>query len=175
MVDSFRATYPSTNYRFTCWDQSTNCRYQKNVGNRIDYILVDSELWDKNKLEVSDSCLHNGVLGNENDKYSDYEKALRANTANGKYKEVTPESKGLTVPDKDAIELHIKHPPHTGMIYTPPDYSDHIAVSILIKKPEGCVNLILANDSNTKECQPTKKQTSITSFFTAPAKKQKLG
>jgi len=175
MVDTFRATYPNTEFRYTCWDQSSNKRYS-NVGNRIDYILVDAEMWNNVFIGNHQAALHNGVDSNENDMFSDKDKALRAATANFKFKEITLESKGLAAPnDFDAIQLHTKHSPHTGIIYTPPEFSDHVAVSVLIKRPTGFKEMTISDDKSTKECQPHKKQTSITSFFAVqPNKKQKI-
>ena len=175
MIDTFRSTYPNTEFRYTCWDQSTNRRYS-NIGSRIDYILVDIDMWTQVFID-NQVALHNGVVGNENDLLSDKDKALRATTANFKFKEVTLESKGLAVPiDIDAIQLHTKHLPHTGIIYTPPDFSDHVAVAILIKRPSGFQEMTISDDKDTKDSQPHKKQTSITSFFALqqPTKKQKM-
>jgi exodeoxyribonuclease III len=50
-VDSFRHLYPDTPDKYTYWDQITRAR-ERNVGWRIDYMIVDNELVDKIK-EVS--------------------------------------------------------------------------------------------------------------------------
>lgn len=33
----------------------------------------------------------------------------------------------------EAYRLHARLPPHTGIVYTPPSYSDHVAVSALLQ------------------------------------------
>jgi exodeoxyribonuclease III len=50
-VDSFRHLYPETVDKYTYWDQITRAR-DRNVGWRIDYMIVDNDLIDKIK-EVS--------------------------------------------------------------------------------------------------------------------------
>jgi len=56
--------------------------------------------------------------------------------------------------------------PHTGHIYTPPTFSDHIAVSVLFHDdvmPDR--HQKLQNDAATRKAQPHKQQKSIASFF----------
>ena len=71
------------------------------------------------------------------------------------------------------------HYHHQGIIYTPISYSDHIPVSLLIRKNEYLfdhhhdTNLTLDDDISTQQTQPHKEQKLITNFF-QPAKKQKL-
>jgi len=57
---------------------------------------------------------------------------------------------------------------HTGIIYTPPSYSDHVAVSALFTPQDSiCSYLCLdEKDQKTKKSQPHKSQLSISSFFT---------
>ena len=43
MIDTFRASFPNAEGRFTCFNQYTNRRYE-NEGARIDYILIDGSL-----------------------------------------------------------------------------------------------------------------------------------
>ena len=47
-VDSFRHLYPDLADHYTYWDQITRAR-DRNVGWRIDYMIVDNELLDKIK------------------------------------------------------------------------------------------------------------------------------
>jgi exodeoxyribonuclease III len=47
-VDSFRHLYPETVDKYTYWDQITRAR-DRNVGWRIDYMIVDNDLVDKIK------------------------------------------------------------------------------------------------------------------------------
>jgi hypothetical protein len=54
------------------------------------------------------------------------------------------------------------------MIYTPPSFSDHIAVSLLLDDACCTKNLTLnESDRATKKAQPQKSQKSIVSFFSA--------
>jgi exodeoxyribonuclease III len=48
-VDSFRYLYPDIVDKYTYWDQITRAR-DRNVGWRIDYMIVDNELVDKIKV-----------------------------------------------------------------------------------------------------------------------------
>ena len=60
--------------------------------------------------------------------------------------------------------------PHTGMIYTAPQYSDHIGVSLLFNEKFDQYRSTLTLDTkdvDAKKSQPHKSQTSISSFFTS--------
>lgn len=90
-----------------------------------------------------------------------------AATANGLFVGGTYAGGGIAAPTQSALNTQFGAP-HTGMIYTPPTYSDHIAVSLLMKNEFGTSigQLILdEKDSATKKSQPHKKQRSIASFF----------
>lgn len=156
-----------TKYRFTCWHQFTNKRYT-NEGGRIDFTFVDKSLLDH--VETPSQSLrcgkqsHGEPLGEE--------AALMAATANGSFVGGTYAGGGIAVPTQSALDTQFGCP-HTGMIYTPPTYSDHIAVSLLMKNdfgsPLGQLTLD-EKDSATKKSQPHKKQRSIAAFFAPSAK-----
>ncbi len=59
-------------------------------------------------------------------------------------------------------------PPHTGIIYTPPDWSDHVAVSALLDLSTS-EKLPLQADAATRECQPHAKQKKIVDLFARAA------
>lgn len=170
MVDSFAYFYPNKKYRFTCWDQQTNRRYS-NEGTRIDHILVDESLiyqagiiglsklageeeMEREKVELST---------NEWDKRA----ALGACTGFGSFKGATYDGNGIPDAPAAAFSMHFR-PKHTGIMYTPPEYSDHVGVSFCLDKRKLNIgNLSLSRDDETKLCQPHLKQSSITSFFGA--------
>merc|ERR1719491_1751430 len=67
---------------------------------------------------------------------------------------------------------------HTGLIYTPPTYSDHIPVCVLLRR-----SLLQSSDkfsnaspvasiAERRNCQPWTKQRSLASFFGGPATKR---
>jgi exodeoxyribonuclease III len=109
MCDSFRFFYPKTSNRYTCWSRMTGMR-KSNVGRRIDYALVDDCL-RKNLIKGPD--ITDLRLGT----------SLGARSSNLKEKEL-----GMT-----AEELNFQFQWRgTGLVYTPPQLSDHIPVSLLL-------------------------------------------
>ncbi len=96
------------------------------------------------------------------------EAALSAATANGLFEPGSFAGGGIAVATKRALDTQFGEA-HTGMIYTPPSYSDHIAVSLHMKESfrELIGTLDLLNDASTRNAQPHKKQRSISSFFAA--------
>jgi hypothetical protein len=99
--------------------------------------------------------------------------ALAAATANGLFVGGTYAGGGIATPSQTALDTQFG-PKHTGMIYTPPTYSDHIAISLLMNESFSASlgQLVLdEKDSTTKKAQPHKKQRSIASFLCAPASK----
>jgi hypothetical protein len=147
--------------RFTCWNQFTNRRYE-NDGARIDYCLVDASLLQHvqkgDKLRCGCSCNHD----------DDPEAAaLCAVTANGAFKAVSFQGEGIQTPPRATLDTQFG-PPHTGIIYTPPSFSDHVGVSLLVNDALRCCDLTLdEQDSSTRKAQPHKMQMSIASFFSA--------
>jgi hypothetical protein len=55
-------------------------------------------------------------------------------------------------------------PPHTGIIYTPPDWSDHVAVAALLDLTMS-EKVQLQSDAATRDCQPHTKQKKIVDLF----------
>merc|ERR1711916_410066 len=87
--------------------------------------------------------------------------ALRAAVAHNMYKPIPTDGSKRPMQIQDAYFPF--RPPHTGFIYFPPEYSDHIAVSLLLKYEEK--SLTLAKDLQTKQTQPHIRQKSVTDFF----------
>lgn len=193
MVDSFATSRPGALYsRFTCWDQSTNRRYT-NDGSRIDHIVIDKDWWESSGLlgrdlsgvnsslpEGASACVGPPDISSSSATSAEVElkAALHACTAGGKFVPAPMSGGGIPEAHASAYEAQFELP-HTGIIYTPPEYSDHVAVSILLKLPEDLctlqesINLDTASgrwkevskDSKTSETQPFLKQSSIKSHF----------
>jgi hypothetical protein len=148
--------------RFTCWHQFTQRRYV-NEGARIDFTLVDKTLMTF--VEPIDGLSLRCGTEPRIDPLRK-EAALSAATANGLFEPGSFAGGGIAVATKRALDTQFGEA-HTGMIYTPPSYSDHIAVSLLMKGifRELIGSLDLLNDVQTRKSQPHKKQRSIASFF----------
>lgn len=165
MVDAFRHFYPEAQSRFTCWNQFTNRRYY-NEGMRIDYTLIDRSLLDRVQLGDAKGLRCCGEAGGAADRYQlSEEAALAAVTANGRFQPVSFEGGGIQEATVEALDSQFG-PPHTGMIYTPPSFSDHIGISVVLDDALLRTDLVVdSKDPTTKKAQPHKLQTSIASFF----------
>ncbi|KAA8492584.1 DNA-(apurinic or apyrimidinic site) lyase [Porphyridium purpureum] len=163
MVDSFTAFWPNERERFTCWDQYKNSRYS-NAGARIDFILVDRGLFDRSAVRGA----ANLVCG------SGPQAALKACTAKGAWQPVPMNGGGMELGTKSDHDTQF-FMPHTGLIYFPPRYSDHIGVSLLLHDDcwgaDGALH-VLERDPFTKEAQPHLVQNSIMSFLQKPPKRK---
>mmetsp|Transcript_10011 Transcript_10011/g.14720 ORF Transcript_10011/g.14720 Transcript_10011/m.14720 type:complete len:583 (-) Transcript_10011:126-1874(-) len=160
MVDTFRHYYPEAEGRYTCWCQFTNRRYE-NEGVRIDYTLVDQSLL-KYVLKGNVESLR--VCSDQEDPNSEAAAFLAA-TANGRFQPVSFEGGGIIEASLATLDTQFGTP-HTGMIYTPPSFSDHIGVSLLLDDACFSADLTLnETDSATRKAQPHKAQKSIASFF----------
>lgn len=159
MCDIFRYFWPKAQGRFTCWNQQTNRRYE-NAGTRIDYTIVDQSLVEcVKKSEHLRSCEYNG------EDYCSDEASLHAATASNQFQGASFGGGGISNATMRALETQFGES-HTGMIYTPPSYSDHIAVSLKMNQDfERYFTTSLVLKGNTKKSQPHKTQKSISSFF----------
>jgi hypothetical protein len=179
MVDSFVAMRPHARDRFTCWHQYTNQRYVNN-GSRIDFVLLD---------ECLVRFLRKGgdLYGaNEGCPDADSPQAARnACVAHGLWKMAAYDGSGIDGGTRKANDAQFV-PPHTGIIYTPPRFSDHVAVSALLDDAIFDQPTLLPSSSSssssvaaaaaapvgrlfpakhTRATQPHRKQKSISSFF----------
>ena len=173
MVDVFRHLYPYAEGRFTCWNQFTQKRYT-NQGGRIDYTLVDRSLlkyverppMDGTFLRCGGGSNTSVLNGSKLDPMGETA-ALMAATACGLFESGSYAGGGIASATQRALDTQFVGVPHTGMIYTPPSYSDHIAVSLLlmdtIRDRMGGSEMI--GDATTRKSQPHKRQRSISSFF----------
>lgn len=176
MVDAFEQLYPDAEGRYTCWNQFTNRRYE-NEGARIDFTLVDNALAPYIQKGAVDSLRCGCSLPSDGSMISNVPlhescsegAALCAATARGRFQPVSFQGGGIIEASQETLDTQFG-PPHTGMIYTPPSFSDHIAVSLLLED-QICKNGVDDNatleekDPATRKAQPHKAQKSISSFF----------
>ena len=165
MIDTFRFLYPDVRGRFTCWNQQFNRRFE-NIGSRIDYAIIDSSIREylDNGLDQNLRCCN---LDNTQS-YGTDEAALHAATASGQFQGAGFGGGGISSVSQKVLDTQFGAR-HTGIIYTPPSYSDHVAISLLLKEEWGKDHLrrdlTLTSDSATKRSQPHKGQQKISSFF----------
>ena len=186
LIDTFSFCHPGARDRFTCWDQSRNKRFV-NVGTRIDYIFVTDGLKHylyNGPVECSYTEAESPQVNVAEVNDTSRKGPLADATANGRWRPSTD-------PMREFASSEIAHQhqfertkyPHTGMVYTPPQYSDHIAVSLKLCFPtENGVTVApkqlqstkrtggAEHDSETLQCMftPTKQVTTqrdISSFF----------
>lgn len=162
MVDVFRNFYPDAQGRYTCWNQNTNRRYA-NEGARIDYMWVDPQL--VSRVQKGDGLRCGG--GDEAVDPLSEQAALSAATANGRFQPASYGGEGIAASPKHVLDTQFVGQPHTGMIYTPPSFSDHIGVSLVLDGTDSSSILDVSNDKETKRAQPHKAQRSIAAFLTA--------
>jgi exonuclease III len=164
MVDAFRYIYPTAEGRFTCWHQFTNRRYV-NDGSRIDATLVDRDLVPYIRKGNVESLRCGAIEVKLEDPLSE-QAALEAATANGRFQPVSFEGGGIQDVTREALLTQFGEP-HTGMVYTPPSFSDHIAISLLMEDSILPRDLTLEADAATRKAQPHKLQKSIAACFAA--------
>jgi len=175
LVDTFREGYGRPQERFTCWEQRTNARYA-NRGLRIDFILVDQDLYEEN-VRKEDYELQGGdeTAGPES-----AEAALRMATGNHQYKPASYGGGGLEDPPIEVLNLQFAVSPHNGIIYTPPKYSDHVGVSFVLNSIRcGCVSKedgnanndgALFSEKSTAKTQPHRSSSNnISQYFSSGA------
>lgn len=157
MVDSFAALHPDADERFTCWEQYKNKRHT-NTGSRIDYILVDGAFFQKHAQKGIDLM----AFGREPDSAA---AAAAAATLGGLSEPSSFAGGGMPTLEQDEYFAHFREAPSTGMVYTPPQLSDHIGVSLLLSEPPLVAGGGGTKDAATQKCQPHKSARRITDFF----------
>lgn len=128
---------------FTAWDQYRNRRYD-NDGNRIDYILVDEALASlvAKNLNAGSTDENTSVTADKSGLESTFFSAfcgkgrncgvLRA-TAGGGYVPAPVDGSGLQPLAPTLIRAPMREKPRTGLLITPPQYSDHIGVTLVLE------------------------------------------
>ena len=162
MVDSFRFIHGKIKDRFTCWSQYTNARYS-NSGSRLDYIFVDQSLLPQ--IEKGSISLDGCICEAENC-IKEWECALRAATSNGRWRPAPMEGGGGLPDGPESAYSDFIRLPHSGIIYFPPEYSDHVGASLVLRSCRvSAANLTLEKSAATRNCQPHCQQKSILDMF----------
>lgn len=171
MQDSFIvANGPQVSERYTVWNTRTNERYI-NAGSRIDFILVDPELTVGGRSAKLVGCDCDSEIC-QKPKIC----ALQACTAFGRWQPAPMQGGGL--PEATTADFNTQfrtQSAHTGIIYTPPTCSDHVAISCVLQfnASGGEEKLVLnTKDPATKASRPYARQLSLMDF--GIAKKTKL-
>eukprot|EP00747_Dinoflagellata_sp_TGD_P196297 gnl/TRDRNA2_/TRDRNA2_66206_c0_seq1.p1 gnl/TRDRNA2_/TRDRNA2_66206_c0~~gnl/TRDRNA2_/TRDRNA2_66206_c0_seq1.p1 ORF type:complete len:579 (-),score=94.12 gnl/TRDRNA2_/TRDRNA2_66206_c0_seq1:45-1745(-) len=167
MVDSFAQLHPTAEERFTCWDQYRNKR-QENVGARIDYILVDRTFFAKHVKQglalYSGDPSRAGAPSPES-----AAAALAAATLGGLLQPAPFNGGGLEKLTDEEYVAQFRSGPSSGIVYTPAQLSDHVAVSLLLQGlPAGAPSQAAkrsTSDASTRSAQPHKAGRRITDFF----------
>jgi len=162
MVDSFAEFHPHAKERFTCWDQYRNNRH-RNQGSRIDFMLVDRTFLQKyarRGVDLDAGGAKSNLAPNS------WQAAGCAAVLGGLSMPSGFEGNGMPALEEDEYFAQFRPTCSTGIVYTPPQLSDHVATSLLLEgicphRGLGCV----AKDATTKRCQPHEKTRKITDFF----------
>ena len=182
MVDTFSSSHPYAQCRYTCWNQQDNSRYS-NDGARLDHILIDEGL---HYIEGGDLVGYTSETGERREEKRSYEEnenlievgnydieynaALRACTANFLFQQAPTDGGGIPEAVTQAYEHQFTSSSGCNIVYTPPEYSDHVAVQCVLSDDGLDHNfitskLVLGKDTETKFCQPHIKQKMLTSYF----------
>lgn len=161
MVDSFAELHPNADERFTCWDQYKNKRYE-NIGSRIDYVLVDRAFFVQHakkgsELQVSGKAAPDTPAA-----------ALAAATLGGLSTPSSFAGGGMQPLEADEYLAQFRPAPSTGIVYTPPQLSDHVGVSLLLCDLPAVTHAaaLAARGAATQRSQPHRSAKRITDFFT---------
>jgi hypothetical protein len=84
----------------------------------------------------------------------------------GIWKQASFEGGGLQDVKAEHYKRHVPPISGAGIVYTPPQYSDHVAVAVVLE----CDSLMspkvkLGEDTKTRRCQPWSRQRDVRSFF----------
>ena len=140
MVDTFRQLHPDAEGRYTCFYQYTNRRYD-NEGSRIDYVLADRSLADclsspPLTLSCGDPAKLDKLLPAATTRAvfeKTFDAAALAATFSGGFRPAPMEGGGMEEASSSGILSQFQ--PTSGIIYTPPQYSDHLAIEATFEFP----------------------------------------
>jgi DNA-(apurinic or apyrimidinic site) lyase len=141
MVDSLLWVTPRPLLPFTCWDQSRNRRVE-NEGCRIDYIFIDASLAPhisstERREGLGDMFIVNADNLEDTDVFSafdgkSFKRSVKRNMANGLYPTAPMDGSGLPSLRDEAKMVQFANLPCTGLYVSPPQFSDHIGVCLLL-------------------------------------------
>ena len=170
MVDTFAELHPNARGRFTCWNQYQNGRGENN-GGRLDYILIDRSLYNGKCIPFAGrlDCGYGDHKGGQWIEAHQNDDRSAKDAGVGGWSNAPTSGGGLPDGKNKDYAWHATVPPHSGMIYTPPQWSDHIGVSVVlcdVALPcESMIQMEKIHRTETKKCQPHASVRSITSFF----------
>eukprot|EP00930_Biecheleria_cincta_P086429 TRINITY_DN75719_c0_g1_i1.p1 TRINITY_DN75719_c0_g1~~TRINITY_DN75719_c0_g1_i1.p1 ORF type:complete len:533 (+),score=70.88 TRINITY_DN75719_c0_g1_i1:45-1643(+) len=204
-ADIFAEVHPEAQDRFTTWSRASNSRYI-NSGTRLDYVIVDRATFAECVVSAPSTCLPGGMpwadatveaeqgkrvgeptvaatstqaAANAATHYDGWHAAAVNGIAQG-------DGLSLQVDNMRLNDTQFPTAPYTGLIYTPPGYSDHIAVSVMFNDAfrtsptlaagagmpaSSQTDSMLAEPADTKRSQPWLAQPSLASFFGATPRK----
>ncbi|KPA81611.1 endonuclease/exonuclease protein-like protein [Leptomonas pyrrhocoris] len=125
---------------YTVWDQSRNRRLE-NVGTRLDYILIDAALLSA--VECRRETANNVLPSTESThasrseffsevQGSQFRDGVQRAMAGGAYPPAPFDGSGMPALAESARELCCAGLPSTGLFVTPPQFSDHIGVGLVL-------------------------------------------
>lgn len=172
-LDTFAECHQKAEQRFTYWTQLANMRYC-NKGSRLDYILCDKKM---RPLLVPKAVLAGEAEGCEaHTAEAAWNAATQYGRWHGAHKVQKSDGGGLSL-QQDDMKLNDTQfrEPHTGILYTPPKYSDHVPVCACF---EGLKLQLLQPDATrwieTRGAQPWTSQATLTALFSSRQKRQKI-
>ncbi|KAK7250207.1 double-stranded DNA 3'-5' exodeoxyribonuclease [Aureococcus anophagefferens] len=183
MVDSLDALHPQRSERFTCWHQYHNKRYERRQ--RADHALVDRALFEAAAPVAGalDAGLRSDVDANT------ARAARGAAVLDGRWAPAGFDQGRTRVRNSQLQRLlarpfstrfdggglrdgrasdylhHSSHAPHTGIRYTPPTWSDHVAATLCLGAAPADAAPRAARAAG--DAQPHAKVRTITQFFSA--------
>lgn len=173
LLDTFAECHQKAEQRFTFWTQLANMRYC-NKGSRLDYILCDKKM--------KPFLAPKSVLAGETERCEAHsaQAAWNAATQYGRWHGAHQVQKsdggglGLQQDDMKLNDTQFREP-HTGILYTPPKYSDHVPVCACF---EGLKLQLLEPDATkwieTRGAQPWSSQATLTALFSSQQKRRRV-
>lgn len=141
-----------------------------NDGARIDYILVDKDFFEAHGRHGSEL---DGPLDPTGTKDTSSEHAaLHMGTAGGLWEPAPYDGSGMAEASRAVYDSQFVEP-HTGIIYTPPKYSDHVATSLVLDVDLAGPRLV--RTSAVAKTQPHAAQQSIAAMFSSANARQTPG
>lgn len=169
LLDTFAESHPKAQGRFTFWMQKANMRCY-NKGSRLDYILCDKKMCP---FLVNSEALAGATREDAHTSEAARNAATNFGRWHGSHQVQKSDGGGLSL-QQDDMKLNDMQfrTPHTGILYTPPKYSDHVPVCAYF---EGLKLPGMSGSpkwTETRQTQPWTAQTTLTSLFSS--KRQKV-
>lgn len=171
LLDTFAQCHPDAEQRFTFWMQLANMRYC-NKGSRLDYILCDKKMHPF--LVTNSKTTLAGAT--EDCEAHTAEAAWNAATQFGRWHGAHQVQKndggGLSL-QQDDMKLNDTQfrEPHTGILYTPPKYSDHVPVCACFAGLKLQPLQLNARWTETRGTQPWTSQSTLKALFSSKRQK----